>query len=113
MIAALGAATPAPADDGVDDEAGALPEGELDDRLETPGSAKVEPGRRYTESDFAPYFSVEPLTRAKRAFDHGQYALARKLLQSDAGPVRYLRALSALRLKKDAVAAEELTSLAA
>ena len=51
---------------------------------------------------------------AKAAFDRGFYLKARELLQGegDDPPVRYLRALSAVRAGDDARAAEEMTTLA-
>jgi soluble lytic murein transglycosylase len=71
-------------------------------------------GRVYGPGDVAPYFNEGRLAEAKRSFDRGAYAEARALLAEagDALPVRYLRALAALRAEQYAVAAEEMAALA-
>ncbi len=70
-------------------------------------------GRMFVEADVALYFTGE-LAEAKAAFDRGHYDKARRLLQGrgEAPPVRYLRALSALRAGDFAGAAKELRELA-
>lgn len=74
----------------------------------------VHRGRRYDASDFSPYFGSGALAEAKAHFDQGRYGKARALLQQqgDAPPVRYLRALAALRGGDFAAAAVEMTQLA-
>jgi soluble lytic murein transglycosylase len=71
-------------------------------------------GRVYDSKDVAPYFAEGRLAEAKAAFDRGAYAEARKLLETAEGtaPVRYLRALAALRAEEYAAAAEEMSALA-
>lgn len=74
----------------------------------------VHRGRAFSEEDLAPYFSKGELQKAKEAFDKGAYQKARELLakQADSQPVRYLRALSALRAKDSAAAGKEFSELA-
>jgi soluble lytic murein transglycosylase len=75
---------------------------------------EVSRGRLYGLEDLAPYFAEGKLLEAKAAFDAGHYTRARTLLekQGDALPVRYLRALSAVRAGEEARAAEEMAALA-
>lgn len=77
-------------------------------------SKLVNRGRRFTGDDLQPYFKDGALAEAKRQFDLGSYARARALLegQGDSHPVRYLRAMAALRDGDSAFAAAELSSLA-
>lgn len=79
-------------------------------------AAPVPPARgpRLGRQDVAPYFAEGKLKEAKDAFDRGQYGRARALLkdQGDAPPVRFLRALAALRDDQHAPAAAELSALA-
>jgi soluble lytic murein transglycosylase len=79
-----------------------------------PPAPVVQRGRSYTPEELAPYFAQSPLREAKDAFDRGLYAKARTLLrdQGDSNPVRYLRALAALRAGDDAFAAPEMAALA-
>jgi soluble lytic murein transglycosylase len=79
-----------------------------------PAQPKVFKGRGYTLDDLSPYFGQGRLLEAKQAFDKGLYVRARELLEKegDSLPVRYLRALSAVRAGDDARAAEEMTALA-
>ncbi|HVE85208.1 MAG TPA: transglycosylase SLT domain-containing protein [Myxococcales bacterium] len=79
-----------------------------------PPAPPVNRGRRFTDADFQPHF-VGPLAEAKKEFDLGHYARARKLLLAlgDANPVRYLRGVAALRAGDAASAAPELLALAA
>jgi soluble lytic murein transglycosylase len=84
-------------------------------RPETPPTPEKGPqGRVYTPDDVAPFFRPGRLAEAKGAFDRGAYAEARTLLADagDALPVRYLRALAALRAGQNALAAQEMSSLA-
>jgi soluble lytic murein transglycosylase len=71
-------------------------------------------GRGYGLEDLSPYFAQGKLKEAKEAFDKGFYTRARELLakEGDSLPVRYLRALSAVRAGDDARAAAEMTALA-
>ncbi|HSP81667.1 MAG TPA: tetratricopeptide repeat protein, partial [Myxococcaceae bacterium] len=71
-------------------------------------------GRRYGLEELSPYFAEGPLKGAKEAFDKGRYARARALLegQGESPPVRYLRAISAVRAEEHALAAAEMASLA-
>lgn len=82
--------------------------------LEPPPKAEVDLGRAYGLDDLTPYFAEGRLKEAKEAFDRGLYVRARALLhkEGDDPPVRYLRALSAVRAGDDARAAEEMTALA-
>ncbi|HEY8208911.1 MAG TPA: transglycosylase SLT domain-containing protein [Myxococcaceae bacterium] len=78
-----------------------------------PAPPPVPRGRRFTEADFLPHFTG-PLAEAKKEFDLGRYAKAHQLLagKGDANPVRYLRAVAALREGDAAYAAPELAALA-
>jgi soluble lytic murein transglycosylase len=75
---------------------------------------RPEPGRRFTEAELTPYFATGRLADAKAAFDRGHYARVRTLLSTEgsAPPVRYLRALAAVRAEDHAAAAEEMAALA-
>ncbi|WNG37480.1 transglycosylase SLT domain-containing protein [Archangium minus] len=79
-----------------------------------PAQPKIFKGRAYGLDDLAPYFGEGKLKEAKEAFDKGFYVRARELLEKegDSLPVRYLRALSAVRAGDDKRAAEEMTALA-
>ncbi|XXF80977.1 transglycosylase SLT domain-containing protein [Myxococcaceae bacterium GXIMD 01537] len=74
----------------------------------------VDLGPRYGLEDLAPYFAEGRKKEAREAFDKGQYLKARALLEreGDAAPVRYLRALAAVRSGDDANAAKEMAALA-
>jgi peptidoglycan lytic transglycosylase len=78
-----------------------------------PPPPPVNRGRRFTEADFLPYF-VGPLAEAKKEFDLGHNTRAHQLLgdKGDSNPVRYLRAVAALREGDAAYAAPELAALA-
>ncbi|HEX8540037.1 MAG TPA: tetratricopeptide repeat protein, partial [Cystobacter sp.] len=78
-----------------------------------PVQPKIFKGRAYGLDDLAPYFAQGKLLEAKQAFDKGFYVRARELLEKEGNslPVRYLRALSAVRAGDDKRAAEEMTSL--
>jgi soluble lytic murein transglycosylase len=95
--------------EGTADEAPVTESG-LEDLLES-GSGSAQRTRRYEEADLAPYFAAGPLAAAKASFDRGRHARARALLAGDAPPVRYLRALAAVRADP-ATAAAELRALA-
>ncbi|WP_225413496.1 transglycosylase SLT domain-containing protein [Stigmatella hybrida] len=79
-----------------------------------PAKVRVDKGRAYGLNDLSPYFAEGRLKEAKEAFDRGLYVRARALLhlEGNALPVRYLRALSAVRAGDNARAAEEMTALA-
>jgi soluble lytic murein transglycosylase len=83
-----------------------------------PPPAPVQPrlfkGRAYGLDDLSPYFAEGKRKEAKEAFDKGFYTRARDLLGKEGNslPVRYLRALSAVRAGDDKRAAEEMTALA-
>jgi soluble lytic murein transglycosylase len=79
-----------------------------------PAQPRLFKGRGYGLDDLSPYFGQGKLKEAKEAFDKGFYSRARELLEKEGGalPVRYLRALSAVRAGDDKRAAEEMTSLA-
>ncbi|HEX8820677.1 MAG TPA: tetratricopeptide repeat protein, partial [Archangium sp.] len=79
-----------------------------------PAEPRVFKGRNYGLDDLAPYFAQGKRKEAKEAFDKGFYTRARDLLEKegDSLPVRYLRALSAVRAGDDARAAAEMTVLA-
>ncbi len=76
----------------------------------------VEPprGKAYGLEDLAPYFAEGKKKEAKAAFDRGLYLKARELLEGEGSslPVRYLRALSAVRAGDDVRAALEMGALA-
>ncbi len=74
----------------------------------------VVPARSFDAADFAPYFGGGATGEAKTEFDRGRFARARQLLedQGDSLPIRYLRALSALRAEAYIPAAEEMSALA-
>ncbi|WP_257454506.1 lytic transglycosylase domain-containing protein [Archangium lipolyticum] len=80
---------------------------------------QVPPGERrwvhkFERADLTSYFAEGELAKAKDAFDRGRYRTARQILETQDAtpPVRYLRAMSALRMGQWATAAEELASLA-
>ncbi|MGE6761822.1 transglycosylase SLT domain-containing protein [Corallococcus interemptor] len=79
-----------------------------------PPTPVVHRGRRYGLEDLTPYFADGKKRDAKDAFDKGQYPKARALLEGegDSPPVRYLRALSAVRAGDDKAAATEMAALA-
>ncbi|WNG39213.1 transglycosylase SLT domain-containing protein [Archangium violaceum] len=70
--------------------------------------------RKFERSDIKSYFAEGELAKAKAAYDRGRYRTARQLLETQEAtpPVRYLRAMSALRMGQWATAAEEFASLA-
>lgn len=70
-------------------------------------------GRRFGPQSVAPYFAEGAIKEAKAAFDRGEFSRARSLLakQGDALPVRYLRALSALKMGDFAFASVEMSAL--
>lgn len=72
-------------------------------------------GPTLTRADLAPYFAEGRLAEAKAAFDAGKHSQARAILDEVAPtpPVRFLRALAALRVRDDAFAGPEFESLAA
>ena len=79
--------------------------------------ARPEPSksRPFTASDLDGYFSSGRARESKVEFDRGNFALARTLLLNEgtALPVRYLRALSALRAEDYQAAALEMSALGA
>ncbi|MCP3167230.1 lytic transglycosylase domain-containing protein [Myxococcus qinghaiensis] len=79
-----------------------------------PPAPVVHRGRRYALEDLAPYFGEGKKKEARAAFDKGHYSRARELLkdEGDSPPVRYLRALAAVRSGDDETAAKELAALA-
>ena len=76
--------------------------------------AEVPRGKAYGLEELAPYFAEGKKKEAKAAFDRGFYLKARELLQGEGNdpPVRYLRALSAVRAGDDVRAAQEMMELA-
>jgi soluble lytic murein transglycosylase len=80
-----------------------------------PSASSIPLGRRFDPSDLAPYFSKGKTAEAKAQFDQGHFSAARQLLADQGNsplPVRYLRALSALRAELYEEAAEEMSALA-
>ncbi|QSQ26895.1 transglycosylase SLT domain-containing protein [Pyxidicoccus parkwayensis] len=79
-----------------------------------PPAPVVRRGRRYGLEELSPYFAEGKKKEARDAFDRGQYTRARELLkgEGDSAPVRYLRALSAVRAGDDETAAKEFAALA-
>nr|WP_240359917.1 transglycosylase SLT domain-containing protein [Pyxidicoccus trucidator] len=79
-----------------------------------PPTPVVHRGRRYGLEDLSPYFAEGKKKEAREAFDRGQYTRARELLKAegDSAPVRYLRALAAVRAGDDEAAAKEFAALA-
>jgi soluble lytic murein transglycosylase len=76
--------------------------------------AEVPRGKAYGLAELAPYFAEGKKKEAKAAFDRGFYLKARELLQNEGNdpPVRYLRALSAVRAGDEVRAAQEMAELA-
>ncbi len=111
-LAALVGATWATAafSEGAADDA-PVPESRLEDLLESASRSQQAVTHRYTEADFAPYFGSGTLVEAKALFDRRRCARARAMLRGEEPPVRYLRALAALRTDP-AAAASELRALA-
>ncbi len=74
----------------------------------------LDPGPKYDLDAVAPYFARGVLAEAKAAFDKGWYAVVREKLKDagDEAPVRYLRALAAVRADDHANAAKEMAALA-
>ncbi len=70
--------------------------------------------RKFERADLTSYFAEGELAKAKAAYDRGRYRVARQLLETQDAtpPVRYLRAMSALRMGQWLTGAEELASLA-
>jgi soluble lytic murein transglycosylase len=70
--------------------------------------------RKFELADLKSYFAEGVLAKAKDAYDGGRYRTARQLLETEPAtpPVRYLRAMSALRMGQWATGAEELAALA-
>ncbi len=83
---------------------------------EPPKKVEVEvpKGKAYGLAELMPYFAEGKKKEAKAAFDRGLYLKSRELLanEGDSLPVRYLRALSAVRAGDDTRAAVEMASLA-
>ncbi|MCE9671482.1 transglycosylase SLT domain-containing protein [Myxococcus stipitatus] len=79
-----------------------------------PPAPVVHRGRRYAREDLSQYFAEGKKKEAREAFDKGQYTRARELLkgEGETPPVRYLRALSALRAGDEESAAKEMSALA-
>lgn len=107
------------------DEPAPLAEGESDrdrglvrfDNPAFPGathSEAAEQGPRLTRADLSPYFGEGVLAEAKAAFDAGRFAQARALLADVPAslPVRFLRALAALRARDFGAAGSEMEKLA-
>jgi soluble lytic murein transglycosylase len=86
-------------------------ESQLEELLESTSRSQHAVTRRYTDSDFAPYFGSGELAEAKALFDRRRYARVRAMLDGELPPVRYLRALSALHIDP-ATAAVEFRALA-
>src|SRR5262252_8154257 len=80
-----------------------------------PARAEPSKNRPFTASDLDGYFSSGRARESKVEFDRGHFALARTLLLNEATtlPVRYLRALSALRAEDYQAAALEMSALGA
>ncbi|MFO0596029.1 MAG: transglycosylase SLT domain-containing protein [Myxococcaceae bacterium] len=79
-----------------------------------PEATPVDLGPTIDRADLAPYFSQGKLAEAKAAFDQGQYSKAVTLLdgQADTPPIRFLRALAAMRAADWAFASKEFEALA-
>jgi soluble lytic murein transglycosylase len=79
-----------------------------------PTPVVVQLGKAYGLEDLTPYFAEGKKKDARQAFDRGFYLKARELLEGegDSVPVRYLRALSAVRAGDDTRAAVEMAALA-
>ena len=71
-------------------------------------------GRRYDAKDLAPYFATGKAAEARLQFEQGRYAEARELLAGEGNglPVRYLRAICALKAGLFEEAAAEMSVLA-
>ncbi|HLL85227.1 MAG TPA: transglycosylase SLT domain-containing protein, partial [Longimicrobium sp.] len=79
-----------------------------------PAAVPVNRGRRYEEVDLQPYFAKGVLAQAKAEYDGGRYGRAFEILkgQGNALPVRYLRAVAALKSGNASYAAGEMGKLA-
>ena len=79
-----------------------------------PPRIEVPRGRAYELEDLSPYFAGGKKKEAKEAFNRGFYLKARQLLEKEGSsePVRYLRALAAVRAGADVYAAKEMAELA-
>ncbi|MCI0670030.1 MAG: transglycosylase SLT domain-containing protein [Myxococcaceae bacterium] len=79
-----------------------------------PAAVVVDAGRRFDEADIARYFATGRRAEAKAAFDRGEYRRVRALLKEEGNdvPVRFLRALAAVRAEDHVAAAKEMTELA-
>lgn len=77
-------------------------------------AVSIERGTKIEEADLAPYFASGKRAEAKAAFDAGNWNKARALLdgEKDDAPVRYLRALAALKAQDFAFASKEFAALA-
>ncbi len=87
----------------------------LPEELVQPRAAPADAGVALLErSHVAPYFAEGRLRDAKAAFDEGKLDRARALLDDveDTAPVRYLRAVTALRLRDYPFAGPEFEALA-
>jgi soluble lytic murein transglycosylase len=77
-------------------------------------SVAMHRGRRFDPESIKPYFGEGVLAQAKAELDAGRPQEARRLLTGagDSPPVRYLRALAALRGSESRAAATEMSALA-
>src|SRR5215813_1404402 len=80
-----------------------------------PVLAEPSKGRPFSASDLDSYFASGRARESKVEFDRGHFGVARTLLLNEGSelPVRYLRALSALRAEDYQPAALEMSALAA
>lgn len=76
-------------------------------------AVSIERGTKIDQVDLAPYFATGKRAEAKAAFDRGLWDKARALLdgEKDDAPVRYLRALAALKANDFAFASKEFAAL--
>jgi soluble lytic murein transglycosylase len=77
-------------------------------------AVSIERGTKIEEAELAPWFAGGKRAEAKAAFDRGQWDKARALLEGEKNdpPVRYLRALAALKGNDFAFASKEFGELA-
>ncbi|MFT3708272.1 MAG: transglycosylase SLT domain-containing protein [Archangium sp.] len=79
-----------------------------------PEAPKVDRGPTFERADLAPYFAEGKLAEAKALFDAGSFSKAVAALdgQKDTAPVRFLRALAAMRSGDWAFSSKEFEALA-
>jgi soluble lytic murein transglycosylase len=96
-----------------EEDGAALSEQQLEELLGSSEPVPPPSARKYSESDFAPYFTSGVAAEAKAQLEQGHWVAARQLLEHESGdaPVRYLQAWTALLSGDSAAAAAEFSAL--